>query len=61
MNKVIVVQWVPEQANGYNWAMRVITSTHPIVAVGSRFDFGFFGLATEEGYTILSLPAVEDF
>lgn len=54
--KVIVVQWVPEKGFGYGKAMRVVTSTHERFPPGTRFDYGFFGIATDEGYTILSLP-----
>lgn len=54
--KTIIVKWVPEEAFGYGKAMRVIYSTHERFTVGSRFDYGFFGIATDEGYTIISLP-----
>ena len=36
--------------------MRVTKSDHPKYAVGSIFDFGFFTIATNEGYKIISLP-----
>ena len=54
--KKITVKWVKEEKFGYGMAMRVIESTHERFVVGSRFDFGFFSIATEEGYEILSLP-----
>ena len=54
--KTIVVQWVKEEAFGYGKAMRVISSNHPRFVVGSRFDYGFFSIATNEGYIIISLP-----
>jgi hypothetical protein len=54
--KTIVVEWVPEKRFGYGMAMRVIQSDHPRFSVGTRFDFGFFSIATQEGYTIVSLP-----
>jgi len=54
--KNIVVKWVPEKDFGYGKAMRVIESDHPRFVKGSRFDFGFFGIATDEGYTIISIP-----
>lgn len=54
--KFIIVQWVPETEFGYGKAMRVIASNHPRFAVGSRFDYGFFGVATDEGYIITSYP-----
>lgn len=56
MNKTIIVKWIPEETFGYKMAMRVIESTHERFVVGSRFDFGFFSIATKEGYTIISLP-----
>ena len=57
--KAIVVKWVEEdeKITGHKKAMRVIVSDHPRFIVGSRFDFGFFNIATEEGYKITSLPA----
>lgn len=54
--KVIVVKWVPEEEWGYGKAMRVIESDHERFVVGSRFDYGFFRIATDEGYTIISIP-----
>ena len=54
--KNIIVQWVPEQEFGYEKAMRVIKSDHPRFVEGRRFDYGFFSIATDEGYTIISLP-----
>lgn len=59
MMKTIIVKWVPEKEYGYGKAMKVIISDHPRFAVGSRFDFGFFNIATEEGYMIISLPMNE--
>lgn len=56
MKKAITVQWVEEEEWGYGKAMRVIESDHPRFTVGSRFDFGFFNIATDEGYKIVSLP-----
>lgn len=57
--KKIVVQWVPEPGL-YGTAMRVIASDHPRFSVGTRFDFGYFQIATAEGYTIESLPMKEE-
>lgn len=48
--KTIVVKW-------WMGTMHVIASDHERFIVGSRFDFGFFTIATNEGYTIVSLPA----
>ena len=58
MNKTIVVQWVKEDQWGYGKAMRVVGSDHPRFTAGSRFDFGFFDIATDEGYQIISLPII---
>ena len=58
--KTIIVKWVPEQAFGYGKAMRVIVSDHPRFTPGSRFDFGFMDIATDEGYTVISLPMEEE-
>ena len=54
--KLIIVQWIPEEKYGYKKAMRVVESDHERFIVGSRFDFGFFSIATDEGYSIISLP-----
>jgi len=57
--KTIVVKWVKEEVFGYGRygkAMRVIESDHGRFSNGTRFDFGFFVIATNEGYTIVSLP-----
>lgn len=54
--KTIVVRWVEESDWGYGKAMRVVESDHPKFKAGDRFDFGFFEIATEEGYKIISLP-----
>jgi len=53
--KTIVVQWVPENSP-YEKAMRVVVSDHPRFTVGSRFDFGFMHIVTDEGYVVVSLP-----
>ena len=54
--KNIIVKWVKEDDFGYGMAMRVIESDHERFTKGSRFDFGFMTVATEQGYTIISLP-----
>lgn len=59
MNKIIMVQWINKINTVYNSEMRVILSTHERFVVGSRFDYGFFNIATQEGYTIISIPAEE--
>ena len=53
--KTIVVKWIEEDSI-YGQAMQVIESDHERFNKGTRFDFGFFSVATEEGYTIISLP-----
>ena len=53
--KTIIVRWIPEKSC-YHKAMYVIESDHKRFTPGHRFDFGFFEIATEEGYTIVSLP-----
>ena len=57
--KTIIVRWVKEDEFGYGKAMRVIESDHERFIHGTRFDFGFFNIATDEGYTIISLPMDE--
>ncbi len=57
--KYIVVKWVKEDQFGYGKAMRVVASNHPRWTVGHRFDFGFFSIATDEGYVITSFPMDE--
>jgi hypothetical protein len=57
----IIVQWrecSPEEIRnwGYKKEMRVVQSNHPRFSAGTRFDFGFFDIASNEGYAILSLP-----
>ena len=57
MKKLIIVQWVKVTGDQfYDKEMRIIYSTHKKFIVGYRFDFGFFNIATKEGYSILSLP-----
>ena len=55
--KMIIVQWHRIQYEQYDMEMRVVESNHPRFTKGTRFDFGFFNVATREGYAILSLPA----
>ena len=57
--KFIVVRWVLVD-DAYKKEMRVIYSNHPRFVVNSRFDFGFFQIATSEGYSIISLPIDEE-
>ena len=57
--KTITVQWVKEYGLGYDKAMRVIESDHERFSKGTRFDYGFFNVATDEGYRIISLPMEE--
>jgi hypothetical protein len=53
--KTIIVEWKKEESI-YGYAMRVTKSDHKRFVEGSRFDFGFFEIATREGYTIISFP-----
>lgn len=58
--KFIVVQRRPEESI-YKSAMFVIASSHERFTVGSRFDYGFMGIASEDGYTITVLPMQGEF
>lgn len=53
--KTIVVRWV-EDDGMYGKEMRIVESDHERFSKGTRFDFGFFNIATAQGYTIISLP-----
>ena len=59
----IIVKWtsvsVKDSGTGYNKVMRVIKSDHKKFKKNTRFDFGYFRTATNEGYTIISLPEDE--
>jgi len=54
-NGTIIVQWIKDDGT-YGREMRVLSSDHDRFTVGSRFDYGFFNIATSEGFTIISLP-----
>ncbi len=55
--KTIIIEWVKnDDKEFYAYDMKVIKSDHLKYKKGSRFDFGYFQLATIEGYTIISLP-----
>ena len=54
--KTIVVDWVEDMNFGKGKVMRVIVSEHPRFRVNSRFDYGYMGIAVEEGYTVVLLP-----
>jgi len=58
--KTIVVKWVKETEWGYDKAMKVVLSNHKQFKPGMRFDFGFFNIATDEEYTIISIPMNEE-
>lgn len=49
--KTIVVKWVKEEEFGYGKCMRVIESDHERFSKGTRFDFGFFSIATDDFFT----------
>ena len=42
----IVVKWIPEEEFEYKKAMNVR------FIIGTRFHFGFFDIATDQGYSI---------
>ena len=53
--KKIVAQWVKTGKREFNNVLydkelMVIESNHPRFIQGSRFDFGFLNIATDEGY-----------
>lgn len=57
----IIVKWYacsPEKIKmfGYEKEMMVIESNHERFVKGTRFDFGFLQIASEEGYIIEVLP-----
>ena len=52
--KEILVKWIYDKNIQYGKEMRVVESNHPRFVKGSRFDYGFFDIATDEGYTITS-------
>ncbi len=56
--KFIVVQNLLE-GGMYRTALRVVRSNHPRFSDGTRFDYGFMGIAIAEGYTITILPSEE--
>lgn len=58
--KSIVVRWVKCNEGICPAEMRVSISNHPHFEPGSRFDFGFFQIATREGYIIVSIPIDEE-
>lgn len=53
--KNIIVKWI-KCGGFYGKEMRVMYSDCDKFVVGCRFDFGFFGIATDLGYTIISIP-----
>jgi len=55
--RTIVVQWIFDRNIQYGKEMRVVESDHPRFRPGNRFDYGFFDIATSEGYSIISLSA----
>jgi len=55
--KSITVQWVETPKDAfYPQEMRVTESNHPRFTVGSRFDFGFLQIASNQGYIIIVNP-----
>ena len=43
----------------YRTTMVVALSNHPRFSAGTRFDYGFMGIAVGEGYTITIVPSEE--
>ena len=58
MRKTIIVEWVKDDGQ-HGKEMVVLRSDHPRFIAGSRFDFGFFDIVTDAGYTIISVPSKE--
>ena len=61
MKNKITAQWQPcsnekIMAFGYTTEMVVVESNHPRFTRGTRFDFGFLRIATDEGYSVEILP-----
>lgn len=55
--RIIRCIWVEEKAFGYKHALKVVYSTHPRFTAGSRFDWGFAHIATQEdGYELHIAP-----
>jgi hypothetical protein len=55
--KKITVMWVKTQDEKmYDKEMRVVYSDHKRFTKGTRFDFGFLSIASDEGYVIEILP-----
>ena len=48
--------WVESNEQAYDQVMRVVYSDHPRFKKGTRFDYGFLGIASREGYIIEVLP-----
>lgn len=60
--KYIVVQWKYDDREPKIYdhsAMRVVCSNHPRFKDGTRFDYGFMGIASDEGYVVTVLPSAE--
>ena len=57
--KRIEVKWIElkEENPLYDKEMRVTKSTHSRFKEGTRFDFGFLSIASDEGYVIEIHPA----
>jgi hypothetical protein len=56
--KTIIVKWIPNN-DTYRHSksvMIIIWSNHFRFIEGMIFDYGFFNIASEEGFTIISLP-----
>jgi hypothetical protein len=60
VQKVIVAQYDKDFAFSYEKTREgipiVIVSNHPRFTVGTRFDWGYVGIACAQGYTVIILP-----
>ena len=56
MKKIIVKWYETKEGDTYPKEMRVIYSNHERFTEGTRFDFGFMQIASNEGYIIELLP-----
>ena len=57
--RTIIIKWVPEKTFGGK-SMVVVESTHGQYANGTKFSARDFHSATDDGYTIVSLPVEEE-
>ena len=59
--KKITVMWIITTNDGmYVKEMRVLHSDHERFTIGTRFDYGFIQIASEEGFIIEILPLISE-